>query len=336
MPKVTVITLCYNHARFLPARIASVLNQTFQDFEWIIIDDASQDGSQAILQDLRGHTNVKGLILHSQNIGCYPSYNEALALAEGEYIYRAEGDDVCEPGLLEVEVSILNKYPNVDLVHTCCKVIDDEGQFIKYFLDEPLAHDAAESDYPVQISPGLESWARMVVRHFIASPSVMFRKKCYDELGGFLPHLVRGADWEYWLRIMLHYDVAYVPLPLASWRYHGDNWSGSRSYQRSAKVLTEYYRVQEAAFARAPSGLGRQHELRRTATRHTTYWVLSNLQSAAVNGDYGLTFRTLPYVLGHDPGIVYDRRFIQFVLALAPGGQRLRALWQTARSFTSQ
>ena len=331
MPKVTVITLCYNHARFLRARIESILNQTFQDFEWIIIDDASQDGSQAILQDLRGHPKVKALILHSQNVGCYPSYNEALALAEGEYIYRAEGDDVCKPELLAAEVAVLDKHPNVGLVHTSCKVITGEGRVLR-FLGESLKMNWHQEQIPVQIQLGLEVWQREIVDNFIAGPSVMFRKRCYETLSGFLPYLTRAADWEFWLRIALSYDLAYIPVTLASWRYHGDNLSGAASYRQTPQFLAEYYYVKQEAFGRVPPHLAHLRRLRPAAIRHSTWWISKQCKAALSEGNRSLVLKTLPLMLKHDPGAILDGNVARLVVDLMPGGKSWGPhLWQVIR-----
>ena len=81
MPKVSIVTPSYNHARFLPDRANSILGQTFQDFEWIIIDDCYTDGSQDVLHNLVGDDRRVTLLFHSQNMGMAAATREAIALS---------------------------------------------------------------------------------------------------------------------------------------------------------------------------------------------------------------------------------------------------------------
>ena len=101
-PKVSVIVPNYNYARYLKARIDSILNQTFQDFELILLDDCSTDNSAEVLEGYRTHPLVAHLVVNTQNTGSpFAQWFRGIGLAQGEYIWIAESDDLAEPTFLE-------------------------------------------------------------------------------------------------------------------------------------------------------------------------------------------------------------------------------------------
>jgi len=101
MPEVSVIIPNYNHARFLKDRIDSVLKQTFQDFELIILDDLSPDNSRDIINSYADHPRVTHIVLNTENSkNTFKQWEKGIALASGKYIWLAESDDKAEPDLL--------------------------------------------------------------------------------------------------------------------------------------------------------------------------------------------------------------------------------------------
>src|SRR3954465_14421936 len=108
MPKVTVITPNYNHARYLSQRLDSILNQTFQDFELIILDDASTDNSRQVIESYASDPRVKTIFNKVNNGSTFKQWNLGLSHARGEYIWFAESDDHADASLLEVLVDRLD------------------------------------------------------------------------------------------------------------------------------------------------------------------------------------------------------------------------------------
>ena len=101
-PQVSVIVPNYNHAQYLVQRIDSVLAQTCQDFELILLDDCSPDHSREVLERYREHPKVAHIVYNEANSGStFKQWDKGIALARGEYIWIAESDDWCEPTLLE-------------------------------------------------------------------------------------------------------------------------------------------------------------------------------------------------------------------------------------------
>ena len=111
-PKVSVIVPNYNHRPYLTRRIESILNQTFTDFELILLDDCSKDGSQQLLESYAGNPKVSQIVLNQQNSGStFAQWKRGLALARGEYVWIAESDDFAEPTFLETLVAQLDAHP---------------------------------------------------------------------------------------------------------------------------------------------------------------------------------------------------------------------------------
>src|SRR3954454_23268459 len=115
MPKVTVIIPSYNHARYLPRRLDSVLGQTFGDFEVLFLDDASSDGSRAVFEAHAASSDprVRALFNESNSGSTFKQWNRGLREARGEYVWIAESDDYADQSLLAELVECLDAHPNV-------------------------------------------------------------------------------------------------------------------------------------------------------------------------------------------------------------------------------
>src|SRR5690606_7012874 len=125
MPKVSIIIPNYNHKPFLQQRLDTVFNQTFQNFEVILLDDASADGSQDLLKSYKNHPKVAHIILNETNSGSpFKQWQKGIELAQGEYIWIAESDDYCELDFLEE----LLKNCSANLVYAQSQDVDADGR----------------------------------------------------------------------------------------------------------------------------------------------------------------------------------------------------------------
>lgn len=126
-PLVSVVVPNYNYARYLDARLSSILNQTFQDFELILLDDASTDNSLELLDRYKNDPHVSHFIVNEQNTGSpFKQWMKGILLAKGEWVWIAEADDLCEPTFLETCVEQVQKYPNVSVCMTAFRYIDEK------------------------------------------------------------------------------------------------------------------------------------------------------------------------------------------------------------------
>ena len=125
---VSVIIPNYNHAPFLKERIDSVLNQTYDNFEVIILDDKSTDNSKEVIANYRGHPKISHIVYNEENSGStFKQWQKGFSLAKGDYIWIAESDDVAHPDFLKRLMSGIESNPNVVLAFSNLKMIDRNG-----------------------------------------------------------------------------------------------------------------------------------------------------------------------------------------------------------------
>ena len=128
-PLVSIIILNYNHEKFLNQRINSILNQTFQDFELILMDDKSSDNSLKILNKYTNHPKVSHIVVNESNSGSpFKQLVKGLNICKGSFIWIAESDDYSEPDFLEKTIGLFRKDNKLSLVYTDSKIVDVSGK----------------------------------------------------------------------------------------------------------------------------------------------------------------------------------------------------------------
>ena len=129
MPNVSVIVPNYNHAPFLKQRIESILNQTFLDFELILLDDCSTDGSSEIMESYRSNPHVSHVVFNEVNSGsAFRQWDKGIALAKGEWIWVAESDDYAEHTFLERLMGEVDKEPDSVLAYSATYWVNQQGK----------------------------------------------------------------------------------------------------------------------------------------------------------------------------------------------------------------
>jgi glycosyltransferase involved in cell wall biosynthesis len=201
-PRVTVVMAVYNAAEFLREAVASVLAQTYRDFELIVVDDSSHDDSLSILQSLRD-TRVR-IIQHHTNIGAALSRNDALIAARGELVAIMDADDVCAPTRIERQVAFLDAHPRVGLVG--CGIYDN--------IDASGA--ALYTSYLPEDNETIQR--TLIERWCFLHPSIMFRKTLYESVGGYRKAFEPAEDHDFILRILEHCQAHNLYERLISYR----------------------------------------------------------------------------------------------------------------------
>jgi glycosyltransferase involved in cell wall biosynthesis len=216
MAKVSVIVPCFNHARFLHEALNSILGQTYNDIELIIVDDCSTDNSWQIIEKFIGRdSRVKGL-RHEHNKGLSTSRNDGLRIANGDFIGFCDSDDVWEPDKLKIQVDFLQKHPDYGIIYSDSTIIDESGAPTgKCFSDL----------FPLPTSPSGWLFPELVRRNFINIQSVVMRKECMLRAGLFDEDIEWIQDWWYWVQLCRDYRFGYCDIPLGRYRMH----SGSTS-----------------------------------------------------------------------------------------------------------
>ena len=220
----------------------SVLAQTFGDLELIISDNASEDGTGAVVRSMND-VRIR-YVRNSHNLGHRENWNRCLALAHGDYITILPDDDLMMPDNLAVKVDALSRRPSIGLVHSKYHLIDAEGRIVKYNTNEghrdERTADASEDGQDV-----LE--AMLLSSNIINAPTVLFRRECYERLGGFTNRLGLAFDWEYWMRIAVYYDVAFLARPLVNWRIHSGSLTTQNIHTDGNLLTTRALREELAA-----------------------------------------------------------------------------------------
>ena len=205
MATVTVLMPVYNADRYLGSAIESILRQTFKEFEFLIINDASTDRSGKIMGSFSD--NRIRVVENETNLGLAQTLNRGIQLAKGEFIARQDADDLSHPERLERQVAFLRAHPGTGLVGTQALIIDESGRYKRILRHRPHDHVAIK-------------WDLLFDNSFVHT-SVMFRNKIVrDTLGGYDPSYVACEDYELWFRVAEVCHVANLPSSLVLHRLH--------------------------------------------------------------------------------------------------------------------
>lgn len=242
MPKVSVIIPTYNRATFLQAAVESVLRQTFQDFEVIVVDDASRDRTAEVIESF---TDARiRYIRHDINKGQGVTRNAGIKHASGEYIALLDDDDEWLPEKLEKQVRLLESRPDdVGMVYTGFRKIDaSTGKVIAEVIPEKRGYIFRE----------------MCMRNWIGTCStVLVRRSCLEAAGWFDEGLASGADYDLWLRISRDFEIACIREPLVLYAVH--DGSISTSYEARIRGIEGQLRKHAVWFANDSKNYSRRY-----------------------------------------------------------------------------
>ena len=204
-------------------RIDSVLNQTFTDFELILMDDYSPDNSVEILKSYAEKDDRIRLVLNEKNSGStFAQWNKGVSLATGEYIWLAESDDYCELNLLETLVPLLDENPNVGIAFAQSTIVDENGKAINSFNENYkfiFKSKRWERDF---IANGKSECADyLIFSNTIPNASgALMRKSVYQNCGGAEMGWRLNGDWYFYAKMLLQSDLAYTAKHLNYFRQH--------------------------------------------------------------------------------------------------------------------
>jgi len=193
-PLVTVLMSVYNGEKYLSEAIESILNQTYKNFEFLIINDGSTDKTMEILQSY--HDSRIKIIDNKNNIGLTKSLNKGLSMAKGEYIARMDADDISLPERLERQVQYMDVHPDIGVFGTWIKYIDENG--------------TPQGDWRMITSPGLIGW-HLFFGTCLAHPSVIMRRDVVEQVGFYCSEALCAQDYDLWIRISAITKLANIP-----------------------------------------------------------------------------------------------------------------------------
>jgi glycosyltransferase involved in cell wall biosynthesis len=234
-PRVTVLMGVFNGQEFLAEAIDSILSQTFEDYEFLIIDDGSTDNSRKMILSYKDD-RIR-LIENENNIGLTRSLNKGLSISQGELIARQDADDISDLKRLELQIDFLDKHPEIVLVGTQAQFIDENSNKVYSNWKVP------ESDLAIK-------WQSMFNSPFLHS-SVMFRRDpIWQDLRGYNEQFAKSQDYELWSRLIYEYKTSNLSELLISFRAHAnsvsrtwkkDRWDNLEAImkQNASKVLQQ-------------------------------------------------------------------------------------------------
>jgi len=204
-PVITVLMSCYNGAMWLGEAIESVLNQTFGDYEFIIVDDGSRDNSLEIINSFASK-DVRIVVISKENSGLADSLNIGIQAARGEWVARLDADDVCDPTRLQKQLSRAKDNPNLVFLGSGLQIIDEFGvSGDTYLYPEDHKH----------LLKNLSSGQK-----FPAHSSAFFCRSKAIEVGGYRSRIKRAEDCDLWLRLAEIGELGSIHEPLVMVRKH--------------------------------------------------------------------------------------------------------------------
>jgi glycosyltransferase involved in cell wall biosynthesis len=204
IPAVTVVFRAYNCSKFIGQAIDSILAQTFQDFEIVIVDDGSTDGTDVILKAYAQQDQRIRLIRNEPNQGPVKTMNIGVRNARGEFVAVHDSDDISLPHRLETQVNFLKSHPEVALIGGGALFIDEEGELLRVGTDRRRVGE--------EVKLFLEKG-----QAFIHS-SVMYRRTCIEAIGLYDEFFTSSHDYDMTLRMASIFRIVYYEEPLVKWR----------------------------------------------------------------------------------------------------------------------
>lgn len=203
-PTISVVMSTFNREQYLEESINSILNQTFQDFEFIIVDDGSTDNTQKILSKYKDHPKIH-ILRNSTNLGLAASRNKAIDIAKGYWIAFQDDDDISHPKRLELQFKYLNAHPEIKLLGSRAEFTDNNLNTFA-FWDVPETHEEIKR---------LIKWESP-----FCHPAVVFQTDSIRLIGKYRVKLNLVEDYDLWLRSVEKFKTHNLPEYLVKVRRH--------------------------------------------------------------------------------------------------------------------
>jgi len=221
-PLVTISTPCYNHKKYLADYFESIISQTYKNIELIIIDDASKDNSQKIIENYLPKLKERFLrveyIPRKKNVGLVRNCNEGLDLARGKYIIGFASDDIMLPTRVEENVKFLEEHKDYGMVYSDAYIFNDDIDIKKINFDNLKFFSKQQKIYSGNVMN------QILVSNFIIAPTACIRKNVFDKVGKYNENYC-FEDYDMWLKIAEHYKIGYINKKLSLYRENDNSLS---------------------------------------------------------------------------------------------------------------
>jgi glycosyltransferase involved in cell wall biosynthesis len=237
-PAVSIVLPTYNGSRYLAGSLQSCLEQTYTDFELIIVDDCSTDDTPKIIADFAARDPRIRASRNETNLRLPKSLNAGFAMSRGRYLTWTSDDNFYRPNALQEMVAVMEREPDIGLVYTTQTYIDKNGRDVgpSCFGGPP---DALAYSNPV-------------------GASFLYRREVYEQIGDYSAEMFLVEDWDYWIRIAEKFRLRLLPQDLYLYRSHDEALSRQKleNCQRTTRKLLEHYLPRMKWASRAARGHG--------------------------------------------------------------------------------
>lgn len=318
-PAVSICVPIHNGERFVRETIESALAQTFRDFELVLCDNASNDGTHAIcnsfLDERIRYVRYENLVPQSGN------WNRCLTLARGEFVILLHADDLLHPEFLTRALAVLRQHDDVGLVNCAVQRIDVNGRPL-------VVQQLFDTD---RIDRSREILRKLLLDGCVINPAgVLVRKSVLERVGPFTDAVVWGIDWHMWIRIASVSPVAYLADPLASYRQHES--SGTAAILPTARNARDECWVVRNVIASIGPEMRRLERVAFRAVAHRT-WCLA--EDACRGGMMKAARAGIKNAVRIDPSKLVDPRVWALWIATYMGYGSFQRLRSVRRVFTT-
>lgn len=287
MALISVVVPVYNGELTVEETVRSVLNQTFSDFELIVINDGSTDSTPDILSKIQ---DPRLKVFSYSNAGLSASRNRGIKLASGELISFIDADDLWTPTKLESQLNALLANPRSAISYSWTNCIDASGNLL---------------DFGIHVTADGDVFSKLLKFFFLGSGSnALIRKQVFDEVGYFDETLTSAEDWDMFLRIASQYDFSAVPEPQILYRISDNSMSRNviRQERESLKVI-------ERAYSREP-GKSISHLKKYTYANLFIYLASHALRGAPDRENGKIAARFLWISIKNNPSIIKQLKYV--------------------------
>lgn len=241
MLKVSIIIPNYNHSSYLKERIDSILNQTFQNFELIILDDCSTDNSKEIIELYRDHTKVSHIVYNETNSGStFKQWNKGIGYAKGDWIWIAESDDTAENDLLQKLINPILLDSSIVLSYCQSNRMDSKGIITGDWVSQ-TSH--LNRDYHQDFIEEGRLFIKedLLEKNVIPNASaVLFKKHIFLKVGGADEDISYNSDWLLWMKILTLGKISYVSDIFNNFRYHENSVIAKSNSENRIPFIRKY------------------------------------------------------------------------------------------------
>jgi glycosyltransferase involved in cell wall biosynthesis len=215
--KISVVMAVYNGEPHMREAIESIVSQTFSDFEYILLDDGSSDGTLEILQEYEKRDKRIRVLQNQGNIGLTKSLNKGILASRGEYVARMDADDISHPKRFELQTAFLDSNQNCGVVGSWYVKIDEQGKEL-WRKKLPLKDEEIKN--------------LLIKSNVFPHASAMVRRAALDKVGLYNESWKLSQDYELWFRIGSQYEIGVIPEFLIYSRISGSSLTNARNREQ--------------------------------------------------------------------------------------------------------